>query len=152
MLSAVAVLIGILVGALAVFVVLSARASSRVRTAEAERDRLLAEAGREADAIRREAQVDAREQAVQLRSEIEAEVQDRRVQIAKIEERILQKDVEADARLTEVERREQGLGDREVHIKALQEELREAQKEALGALERISGLTVHEARQQLLER
>ena len=73
-------------------------------------------------------------------------------EIAKIEERILQKELAADAGLTEVERKEQGLGDREVHVKALQEELREAQKEALGALERISGLTVHDARQQLLER
>jgi len=152
MLSAVAALIGILVGALVAAALLLARSRSRVRTAEAERNRLLDDAGRAADAIRREAQVDAREQAVQLRSEIEAEVQDRRVQIAKIEERILSKEAEAEARLTEVERSEQGLGDREVHVKALQEELREAQKEALGALERISGLTVHEARQQLLER
>ena len=53
---------------------------------------------------------------------------------------------------TELERREQGLGDREVHAKALQEELKEAKDEALGALERMSGLTVHEAKQQLLER
>jgi len=152
MLSAVAALIGILVGALAAAVVLLVRSTSRVRTAEAERNRLLADAGREADAIRREAQVDAREQAVQLRSEIEAEVQDRRVQVAKIEERILSKEGDADARMVEVDRREQGLGDREVHAKALQEELRDAQRDALAALERISGLTVHEARQQLLER
>ena len=72
MLSAVAALIGILVGALAASMLLLARSRSRVRTAEAERNRLLADAGREADAIRREAQVDAREHAVQLRSEIEA--------------------------------------------------------------------------------
>ena len=48
---------------------------------------------------RREAQVDAREQAVALRSEIEREIQDRRVEIAKIEERMLQKELEVDARL-----------------------------------------------------
>ncbi len=152
MLSAVAALIGILVGALAASALLTGWSRSRVRTAEAERGRLLADAERAAEAIRREAQVEAREQAVQLRSEIEAEVQDRRVQIAKIEERVVSKETEAEARLIEVERTEQGLGDREVHVKALQDELREAQKEALGALERISGLTVHEARQQLLER
>ena len=152
MLSAAVAFIGILVGALAASVLLLGRSRSRVRTAEAERSRLLADTGREAEAIRREAQVDAREQSVQLRSGIEAEVQDRRIQIAKIEERVLQKESEADARLTEVERTEQGLGDREVHVKALQEELRDAQKDALGTLERISGLTVHEARQQLLER
>jgi len=152
MLTAVAALIGILVGALAASALLMARSRSRVRSAEAERNRILADAGREADATRREAQVDAREQAVRLRSEIETEVQDRRVEIAKIEERIVPKDAEAEARLLEVGRKEQGLGDREVHVKALQDELREAQREALGALERISGLTVQDARQQLLER
>jgi ribonuclease Y len=152
MLTVVAALIGLLIGVAAASTLLLARSRSRVRTAESERSRILAEAGRESEAIRREAQVEAREQAVQIRSEIETEVQDRRVQVAKIEERVLQKDSEADARLRDVERKEQGLGDREVHVKALQEELRDSQKEALAALERISGLTVHDARQQLLER
>ena len=89
---------------------------------------------------------------MQLRSEIEAEVRETRLQIAKVEERVLQKEEEIDAKLIEIERREQGLGDREVHAKALQEELKEAKDEALVALERLSGLTVHEAKQQLLER
>ena len=53
--------------------------------------------------MRREAQVDAREQAVQLRSEIEAEVQDRRLQIMKIEERVLQKEEETEAKLEELD-------------------------------------------------
>jgi ribonucrease Y len=152
MLTAVAALIGILVGAAATAALLMRLSRSRVSAAEAERGRILSEADREADSVRREAQVEAREQAVQLRSEIEAEVQDRRLEIVKIEERILQQEAEIEAKLTDLERKEQGLGDREVHAKALQEELREAQKEALSALERISGLTVHEARQQVLER
>ena len=152
MLSAGAALIGILIGAVAASVVLTVWSRSRVRTAQDERERVLGDAQREAEAVRREAQVDAREQAVALRSEIESEVQDRRVQIAKVEERVLQKELDVDARLTELERREQGLGDREVHVKALQEELRDAQRDALAALEKISGLTVHEARQQLLDR
>jgi ribonuclease Y len=152
MLTAVAALIGILVGAGAAAALLLLRSRSRVAAAESERRRILADTGREAEALRREAQVEAREQSVQLRAEIESEVQDRRLQIVKIEERVIQKEEEIDAKLTELERREQGLGDREVHIKTLQEELREAQKEAIAALERISGLTVHEAKQQLLER
>jgi ribonucrease Y len=152
MLTLVAALIGILVGALAAAVVLLAASRSRVREAEATRRRVLADAERESEALRREAQVEAREQSVQLRSEIEAEVQDRRLQIVKVEERVLQKEGEIDSKLVELERREQGLGDREVHAKELQEELKLAKGEALGALERVSGLTVHEARQQLLER
>ena len=152
MLTALAALIGILVGAVATAVLLIGRSRSRVRTAEAERSRILADLQREADSIRREAQVEAREQSVQLRSEIEAEVQGRRLEIVKIEERVGQKEGEVEEKLVELERKEQGLGDREVHVKALQDELRETQREALAALERISGLTVHEARQQLLER
>jgi len=152
MLTVGAALIGIVLGALATAALLIGLSRSRVRAAAAERGRILTDAQREAEAVRREAQVDAREQAVHLRTEIEGEVQDRRVQILKIEERVLQKEEEIDAKLTELMRREQGLADREVHIKALQEELRDAQKDELAALERISGLTVHEAKQQLLER
>jgi ribonuclease Y len=152
MLSAGAALIGILVGALAASVVLLGWSRSRIHGARSDREKLLGDAQREAEALRREAQVEAREQAVALRSEIENEVQDRRVQIAKVEERILQKELDVDSRLTELERREQGLGDREVHVKALQEELRDTQRDALAALEKISGLTVQDARQQLLDR
>ena len=152
MLTAVAALIGILLGAVASAALLLGLARSRVRTALGERARILADAEREAEALRREAQVEAREQVVQLRAQIEAEVQDRRVQILKIEERVLQKEEELDAKRTELERREQGLGDRETHVKEIQEQLRDAHRDALASLERISGLTVQEARQQLLER
>jgi ribonuclease Y len=152
MLTVVAALIGIVIGGLAVAAFLLVLSRSRVRAAEEQRGRILGDAEREAEALRREAQVDAREQAVQLRSEIEAEVQGRRLEIAKVEERILQKEGEAEAKLTELERREQGLGDREVHVKELQDELKESRDDALASLERMSGLTVHEAKQQLLER
>jgi ribonuclease Y len=152
MLTVVAALIGIALGAIGGAVLMIALSRSRVRLAETTRRRILADTERESEALRREAQVEAREQAVKLRSEIETEVQDKRLQIVKVEERILQKEEEIDARLTDLVRREQGLGDREVHAKALQEELKEAKDEALAELQRLSGLTVHEAKQQLLER
>ncbi|CAN5216684.1 ribonuclease Y [soil metagenome] len=152
MLTVVAALIGILIGAIGAAVWLLAMSNSRVRAAEIARERILADAERDAETVRRESQVEAREQAVQLRSQIESEVQDKRLEIVKIEERALQKEEEIDAKLTEIERREQGLRDREVHAKALQEELKEAKDQAILALERLSGLTVHEAKQQLLER
>ncbi len=152
MLTVAAVVIGILVGAVGAAVALLSLSRSRVRTAEDERRRILSDAEREAEAIRREAQVEAREQAVVVRTEIETEVQDRRNQIVKVEERVLQKEEEIDSKLDELERREQGLGDREVHIKQLQEELRETKNDSLAILERLSGLTSGEAKQQLLER
>ncbi len=87
MLTVVAALIGILIGAIGAAVGLFALSGSRVRAAETARERLLAEAERDAETVRRESQVEAREQAVQLRSEIEAELGETRLQIAKVEER-----------------------------------------------------------------
>ncbi len=152
MLTVIAVLVGLVVGGIAVALWLRTSSSSALRRAEVDRARIVADAEREAETVRREAQVEAREQAVRLRSDVEREVGDRRLEIAKVEERITQRESELDARLTEIERREQGVGDREVHLKQLQDELKAARGDAVRELERISGLTAGEAKQQLLER
>src|SRR5207244_4040833 len=49
-------------------------------------------------------------------------------------------------------RREQGLADRETHLRQLQDDHKQAKGEQLAALERISGMTVNEAKTTLLER
>ena len=63
--------------------------------------------------IRREAQVEAREQALKLRAELEQELREKRSEIGKIEERVITKEEDIDRKLTEIERREQGILDRE---------------------------------------
>jgi ribonucrease Y len=114
--------------------------------------RLSEEAKRGAEAIRREAQVEAREEALKLRAEVENELREKRAEIIKVEEHVLAKEVEIDGKLTEFDRREQGLADRETHLKAMQEEAKAAGEQQMKELERISGLTVEEAKRQVLER
>jgi ribonuclease Y len=126
--------------------------SRRAAAAVRERELLTADAERDAEATRREAQVEAREQALRLRAEVEQELKDKRTEIAKIEERVVTKEEESDRRLGELERREQGVLDRETHLKQLQEETKAAKEEQLLQLERISGLTIEEAKRQVLER
>ena len=126
--------------------------SRRAAAAEAERERITADAVRDAEAVRREAHVEAREQAIKLRAEVEHELRDKRSEVAKIEERVITKEEEIDGKLTEIERREQGILDREVHLKQLQEETKTAKDEQMKELERISGLTVEEAKRVVLER
>jgi ribonuclease Y len=145
-------ILGILVGlALGVLVGNRVLATRRLTEARRESEQLTLEARRTADAARREAQVEAREQAVKLRGEIEQELKDRRADLAKIEERVATKERDIDSNLTEVERREQGLFDRETHLKSLQEEAKAARDDQLRELERISGLTMEEAKRQVLE-
>ncbi len=144
--------IGLVAGAAVAAVALRMWASSQVSAAARRRAELLAEAEREADAVRREAHLDASEKAIELRAQLEQEVRDRRAQIIKVEERVLAREAEVEAKLTEVTRREQGLGDRETHLKQLQEELKLAKATQISELERIAGMTVNEAKQHLVER
>src|SRR5205814_6534317 len=146
------ILIGLGAGAALAFFVLYALAGSRLGAARRTRQLLLAEARREAEAMGREAQIEAREESVKLRSEVEREVGARRAEIIKIEERVLSKEEEIDRKLTELSRREQGVSDRETHLRQLQEEQKDARDQQVAELERISGLTVNEAKVTLLER
>ncbi|MDQ3994079.1 MAG: ribonuclease Y [Actinomycetota bacterium] len=151
------VFIGIVIGGLlglAAGAIIGARVLMRRRFAAAEEDRkrLVTEATRAAEAIRREAQVEVREEALKLRAEAESELNDKRAEAIKAEERIATKEQEVDRKLVELERREQGFADREGHVKQLQEELKAAKEEEVRELERISGMSANDAKRQLLER
>ena len=152
------ILIGLLIAGIGAGLAVGIYVGSRLLSsrdadaAAAENLRLSEEAKRSAEAIRREAQVEAREEALKLRAEVESELQDKRAEIIKIEERVLAKEEEIDRKLTEFERRDQGLADRETHLKAMQEEAKAAGEQQLKELERISGLTIEEAKRHVLER
>ncbi|MEO8289765.1 MAG: ribonuclease Y [Gaiellaceae bacterium] len=141
--------LGLLLG---VFVGARVLVRKRISAAASESLKLSEDAARAAEAIRREAQVEAREEALKLRAEVAQELQEKRTEIAKIEERVVTKEEEVDRRLTEFERRDQGLADRETHLKQMQEELKVATDQELKELERISGMTIEEAKRHLLER
>jgi ribonucrease Y len=146
------ILIGLAAGAGFAFLSLYSFAGSRLAAARRTRQLLVSEAKRESDALRREAQIEAREESIRLRAEIEQEMADRRAEMLKLEERVVGKEEDIDGKLTELTRREQGVADREVHTKQLQEELKEARDSQLNELQRISGMTVNEAKSHLLER
>ena len=149
------VLIGTLIG-LAVGLAVGVIAGSRIvlgrrrAAAEQEIERMAADARRDAEAIRREAQVEAREDSLKLRADAERELADRRAEAAKAEERIAAKEADLERKLTDVERKEQSFADREAHVRQLQEDLKTAKDAELRELERITGMSVSEAKQQLL--
>src|SRR5437764_221098 len=152
MLVAIGILIGVLLGGCVAGSACDCFDKSRVGQARRLRKQILDDASREADSLRREAEIGAREDAVRLRAEIDAEVSEHRARIVKVEERVLAKEEEIDRKLTELTRREQGLADRETHLRQLQDEQKEAREQQLAELERISGMTVNEAKVTLLER
>jgi ribonuclease Y len=149
---AIGILIGLVAGGLGGAVAVGALGKSRLGAAQQQRRQMIDDAQREAETLRREAQITAREEAVKLRAEIDQEVAEHRGRIVKVEERVLAKEEEIDGKLTEMARREQGLADRETHLRQLQEEHKDAREQQFIELERISGMTVNEAKLNLLER
>ncbi len=152
MLTAIALLVGLVAGAAATVLWLRTTSGSRLRAAEERRTTLLADAEREAEATRREARVGAREEAVRLRAEIESELSTRRLEASQVEQRVLQLESDVEDKLDELTRREQGVADREVHVRQLQEELKVAKDAEEKEIQRIAGMTQQEARTVVLER
>jgi ribonuclease Y len=146
----VAVVIALAAGGCATLLWLRLMAGSRLEAARRERALLLEQARSEADSTRREAAIEAREQAIKLRADLEQELRERRDSVLKIEERVLAKEDDIDGKLTELTRREQGVSDREVHLRQLQEEMKELKLRHRAELERIAGMTSGEARQRIL--
>jgi len=151
MLVAVAVVIAVAAGIAGTLVTLRLIAGSSLDAARRERNLLLDEGKRDAEVTRREAGIEVREQAVKLRADLESELRERRDEVVKIEERVIAKEDDIDRKLTDLIRREQGVSDREVHLRQLQEDMKELKDSHRRELERIAGMTSGEARQRILD-
>ncbi len=153
MLVLIGILIGLAAGLMVGAIVGSQFAIGRKRTAaEAEIARNVAESTHAAEAVRREAQVEAREEALKARADAQAELTELRTAAIKTEERAVAKEEEAVSRLDELARREQSLADREANTELLEAELQRANDTQLAELARISGLSVEDAKREMLER
>src|ERR1043166_2013882 len=150
MLVVVAVVIGIAVGGGATLLGVRFLVGSRLEAARRRRAVPVGEAPSEAETTRREAAIEVREQAIKLRAELETELRERRDDVMKIEERVLAKEDDVDRKLTELTRREQGVADREVHLRQLQEDMKELKTRQRSELERIAGMTTGDARRRIL--
>jgi ribonuclease Y len=146
------ILIGLVAGGGLTVAALVFTGGSRLAAARRTRQLLIQEARAEADALRREAQLEAKEEAVRLREDVDRDVKARQVEAARAQERLSAKQSELKRRLGELERREQGIADRETHARQLQEELKAAKDESVIELERLSGLTLGEAKAEVLAR
>ena len=126
-------------------------ASGKLAEAEREAEGLLRDARREAETLLKEAKLEAKEEVHKVRGEVEAELRERRSELASIEQRLLQREEQLEARALEQDRRDQSLRDREATTQKLADELEALRAEAVAGLERISGMSTAQARETLLK-
>ena len=148
----VGILIGLVAGAVGAWAIVSFSTDSKLAAARRTRSLLLEEARREADALRRESELAAKEEAAQVRSETERDLDARRSEMLDREQRARLAEEELTRGREELERRGQGLADRETHVKELQEELKAAKTLEDRELERISRLGMEDAKAEVLKR
>src|SRR5262245_20931702 len=118
----------------------------KMKVASESADRLL----EEAKSRQRELLLEARDEALKIKSAAELELRDRRAELHRQERRLQQKEEMLDRRLESLDRRERVLGDKERQAEELQEQLDELKKGRIRELERVSQLSVEEARDFLL--
>ena len=125
-------------------------AETLIGSAEKEAERILEDAGKDADSRKKAALVEAKDEIYKLRSEAEREIKDRRGEITRQERRIQQKEENLDRKNDNLERKEEQLQSK---IRAAEERLKEAEtlkKSEMDMLERISELTREQAKEYML--
>ena len=103
-----------------------------------------------ADAKKREASLEVKEETIKARHDFEKETKERRAELQKYEQRVLSKEETVEKKATVLERKEQSLTAKEKNIDTEKAQLQELQAKHLQELERISGLTSDQAKEQLL--
>lgn len=139
-------LVGLLVGAGAGYAARRRSVGTSLLVAEEQASRVLAEA----ESKQKELLLEAKEEALRLRNVAEQETREHRAEALRSEQRLTQKEENLDRKVEALEQREQQVRDREGHIEQLRTEAEHLHQKQASEMERISGLTNAEAREQLL--
>ena len=122
-----------------------------ITSAEDEAKRIVNEGIKTAENKKREALLEAKEEIHRQRSECDREVKERRNEVQKQERRLQQKEENLDRKTESLERKTENLNKKLQEADAMQEEIRLVKKSQLEMLEKISGYTVEEAKQYLIQ-
>ncbi|MDR1470318.1 MAG: ribonuclease Y [Spirochaetaceae bacterium] len=118
----------------------------QLKSAERRVEQVTEDAEKNAEARKKEILLEAKEKIISERNQLEKETRDRRAELQRYERRVTQKEETYDRKLAHVERTEQVLVEKERGFKKREEVLAQEEERYREELERISGLTVDEAK------
>ncbi len=147
----VAALVCLIIGAVWGYQRRKSYAEREIGSAEEEARRVINDAIKSAENKKREATVEAKEEILKARSEFDKEIKDRRSEIQRQENRLNSKEENLDRKLENLERKEENVNTRIAQLEAEKQELDHLKDSQLELLERISGLTVEEAKRYLID-
>ncbi|MGD0885658.1 MAG: ribonuclease Y [Thermodesulfovibrionales bacterium] len=126
---------------------------------EKEKHELIEDAKKTAEGVKKEAALEAKDLVYQAKSESEKEIKERRHELNQLDRRLRQKEEALERKSDLIEKREHELNKREKEYNVRERSLLDREghytqilKEQQAVLERISGISAEEARQELLKR
>lgn len=121
-----------------------------IGSAETKANGLMENSEKEAEAKKKEILLEAKEESIKIKSETEKEVKERRLEVAEQEKRLQQKESGIDKRIDQLEKKDTQLQRNIEKYKAKEAVLAEQIAEQQTELEKISGYTAEQAKEQLL--
>ena len=125
-------------------------AEAKVAKAEDAVKKLYDDAQRKAEEIKKEKVLEAKEEVFKIRSEAERENRERRGEIQRNERRIFQREENLDKKTDALDKREAAIANREAEIDSAEATIKTLYEQQIRELEKISGLTMDDARNMLL--
>ena len=126
-------------------------AEAAIGSAEEEAKKIVDDAHKAAQNKKKEALLEAKDEIHKARLEADKEIKERRNEITRQERRIQQKEENLDKKTDALEKKDEKLNEKMKELDAQKEALEKVRAKQLEELERISGLSVEDAKQFLLK-
>jgi len=153
----IAALAGIIAGAVIGIIVQKKIAENKIDSAEDYSKKIVLEASKQAETIRKEAQLQAKDKRYQMKLDFEEETRSRRKELQNQERRLIQKEDTLDKKIEQLEQRgsqiakkEAGLANQVNDLKKKEGEFNRLIEEERRRLERIAGISAAEAKEMLV--
>ena len=144
--------IAIMVGTFIGYMIRKTGAEKKIGNAEIKAKNIILDAENKSESIKKEALRDAREEAKAIRQDAEQDAKERRKEIQRSEARIVQKEESIEAKLRNIEKKEDSISQKEQNLTNKHKDLDNVIKKQMEELEKISGYSIEEAKQLLLEK
>ena len=122
-----------------------------IEKSEAEAEKLIAEAQKASEGRKRELLLQAKEEITKAKLELEKDLRERKTELTRERNRLEQKEESLDKKLDALDERSEALDERVSQIKETEDRVQELEKNKIQELERISSLSIEDARTLVLE-
>lgn len=143
-------MIALAVGAGIGFIYRRQVAEAKIGSAEQKAKEIVEQAEKTAVARNKDLLMEAKEDIHRLRGELERETKESRAELQKVERRLVQKEENLDKKAESYEKKEEKIAEKEQLLAATQEKVDALYRQQILELERLSGLTQEQAKQELL--